>query len=118
MSIELRCALLFITIIYAFVIVKLIKKKEMNMHFSIFWIFSIIILLFLILFPNVVVSISKILGFETPVNMLFCFAIFVAFYLIFKLTLNLSQEYRKNVLMIQEISILKKKIEELEKNLK
>ena len=116
MSIELRIALLAITIIYAIVILKLIKKKEMNLYFNIFWIFSICILVFSIIFPNIIIKISKIIGFQTPVNMMFCFAIFVSFYLIFKLTLILSQEYKKNVSMIQEISILKIKIEKLEKN--
>lgn len=118
MSIELRIALLAITIIYAIVILKLIKKKEMNLYFNIFWIFSICILVFSMIFPNIIIRISKIIGFQTPVNMIFCFAIFVSFYLIFKLTLILSQEYKKNVSMIQEISILKIKIEKLEKNSK
>lgn len=116
MSIELRIALLAITIVYTIVILKLIKKKEVNLYFSIFWIFSICVLIFSIIFPNIIIKISKIIGFQTPVNMMFCFAIFVSFYLIFKLTLILSQEYKKNVSMIQEISILKTKIEKLEKN--
>lgn len=116
MSIELRIALLAITIVYTIIILKLIKKKEVNLYFSIFWIFSICVLIFSIIFPNIIIKISKIIGFQTPVNMMFCFAIFVSFYLIFKLTLILSQEYKKNVSMIQEISILKQKIENLEKN--
>lgn len=116
MSIELRIALLAITIVYTIVILKLIKKKEVNLYLSIFWIFSICVLIFSIIFPNIIIKISKIIGFQTPVNMMFCFAIFVSFYLIFKLTLILSQEYKKNVSMIQEISIMKTKIEKLEKN--
>lgn len=116
MSIELRIALIAITIVYTIIILKLIKKKEVNLYFSIFWIFSICVLIFSIIFPNIIIKISKIIGFQTPVNMMFCFAIFVSFYLIFKLTLILSQEYKKNVSMIQEISILKQKIENLEKN--
>ena len=52
-----------------------------------------------------------------PINMIFSVAIFVILYLIFNLTTLISQEQNKNVLLIQEISILKQRIEELEKKL-
>lgn len=50
--------------------------------------------------------------------MLFCITIFVAFYLIFNLTVRLSRESQKNVILVQEISILKKRVEKLEEESK
>ena len=46
--------------------------------------------------------------------MLFCITIFVAFYLIFNLTVKLSKEAQKNTALVQEISLLKKRVEKLE----
>ena len=46
--------------------------------------------------------------------MLFCITIFIAFYLIFNLTIKLSKEYQKSTLLIQEISLLKARVKKLE----
>ena len=62
-------------------------------------------------------AVSKMLGFEAPSNMLFVLTIFIAFYLIFNLTTIMSQENKKNILLIQEVSLLKKKVEELEEKM-
>ena len=60
-------------------------------------------------------NVASLLGFEMPINMIFSGAIFIILYLIFNLTILITKEYNKNVLLIQEISMLKKKVEELEK---
>lgn len=67
--------------------------------------------------PNFIEKLTSILGFEVPANMLFCITIFVAFYLIFNLTVRLSNEAKKNITLIQEISLLKEKISKLEEKL-
>ena len=89
----------------------------MNVSFSIFWIITGIVLIILAIVPNLVETISKALGFEAPSNMLFVVTIFMAFYLIFNLTTIVSQENKKNILLIQEVSLLKKKVEELEEKM-
>ncbi len=50
-----------------------------------------------------------------PINMIFSIAIFIILYLIYNLTIQISKEQAKNVQLIQEISILKQRIEKLEK---
>ena len=49
-----------------------------------------------------------------PINMIFSISIFIILYLIFDLTILISNEQNKNIMLIQEISILKKRVEELE----
>ena len=48
------------------------------------------------------------------INMIFSGAVFVILYLIFSLTTKISKQQDRNVLLIQEISMLKKRVEELE----
>ena len=74
-----------------------------------------LILVIAIAIPNFVQAISKTLGFEVSVNMIFCTAIFLSFYLIFNLNVIISKENKKNTVLIQEMALLKKRIEELEK---
>lgn len=114
MTINLKMALIVITLIYLCLILKKIKDKKLQLSFSTFWIVSAILLILAIITPNLVESLTKLLGFEIPANMLFCITIFVAFYLIFNLTVKLSKEYQKNILLVQEISLLKNRVKNLE----
>ena len=117
MALTLKIALIAITVIYILLILRSIRRKKMNVSFSIFWIITGIVLIIFAIVPNLVETISKVLGFEAPSNMLFVVTIFMAFYLIFNLTTIVSQENKKNILLIQEVSLLKKKVEELEEKM-
>lgn len=114
----LNIVLIVITLIYIFLILKSIRKKKLQISFSVFWLITGILLIVALLIPNLVENIAKMLGFEVPANMVFCLTIFVSFYLIFNLTVALSKENKKNTMLVQEVSILKKRVEELEKNAK
>ena len=115
MAINLKIALIIMTLIYVGLMLKKIREKKMQLSFAIFWIISGALLILSIIIPNFIEDLTKLLGFEVPSNMLFCIKIFTAFYLIFNLTIKLSKEYQNNVLLIQEISLLKKRVEKLEK---
>lgn len=115
MAINLKIALIIMTLIYVGLMLKKIREKKMQLSFAIFWIISGALLILSIIIPNFIEDLTKLLGFEVPSNMLFCITIFTAFYLIFNLTIKLSKEYQNNVLLIQEISLLKKRVEKLEK---
>ena len=94
MTINLKIALIIITLIYVFLVLKEIKNKKLKLSFAIFWIISGILLIIAIMTPNLIEYLTKIIGFEVPANMLFCITIFTAFYLIFNLTVKLSKEYQ------------------------
>lgn len=114
MTVNLKIALILMTVIYLILILKKIKNKKLQLSFSTFWIISGILLIIAIATPNLIETVTKWLGFEIPANMLFCITIFVAFYLIFNLTVRLSREAQKNTVLVQEISLLKKRVEKLE----
>lgn len=115
MQISLKIALIVILLIYIFCILKAVKRKNMRIGYLIFWSITGILLIIALCIPNLVENISKALGFEMPINMIFSVAIFVILYLIFNLTTLISREQNKNTLLIQEISILKRRVDELEK---
>ena len=114
MQTSLKVALVVIVLIYIFFIMKSVKRKNMRISYLIFWSISGVILIISLLIPNLVENISTILGFEMPINMIFSIAIFIILYLIFDLTILISNEQNKNIMLIQEISMLKKRVEELE----
>ena len=118
MSITLRIALCIVSILYLFIIVKSIKSRKLQLSFSIFWIFIAGVMLLALAFPNFVETLSKWLGFELTSNMVFFVTIFIAFYLIFNLTIKVSNDNSRIRELIQKVSILDKRIEELEERTK
>ena len=114
MSQTLKIALTIITLIFVLLIIKAIRKKEMNITYSLFWIVIGSLLIVASIVPNFIETISKGLGFETPSNMLFCITIFIAFYLIFNLMVIASKEHKKNIALVQEVSLLKNRLLNLE----
>ena len=115
MTLNLKIALIVITLIYLSLILRKIKNKKLQISFSTFWLVSGVLLIIAIATPNLIEYITKTIGNEIQANMIFCITIFVAFYLIFNLTVKLSKEAQKNTSLVQEISLLKKRVEKLEK---
>lgn len=115
MQLSLRIALIIITLIYLLFILRAIKRKKLQISLSIFWILTGVILMISIAIPNFIDKISRWLGFELTTNMIFCITIFIAFYLIFNLMILISDLKRKNVKLIQEISILKNRVDKIER---
>ncbi|MBR3152587.1 MAG: DUF2304 domain-containing protein [Clostridia bacterium] len=114
MQISLKIALIIILIIYLFCISKSVKRKNMKVGYLIFWCITGVMLIVALLAPNFVENISNFLGFGLPINMIFSCAIFIDLYLIFDLTKHITKVEKQNVVLIQEISILKKNVKELE----
>lgn len=114
MQLSLRIALIIIMLIYLFFIAKSVKRKNMRIGYLIFWSIIGVVLIIALIVPNLVDNISKLIGFEIPINMLLSGAIFIILYLIFHLMTLISKDEKKITLLIQEISMLKQRVEELE----
>ena len=111
---SLKIFLVAIVLIYIFLISIAVKKKKMRINYLIVWMITGFALIMALVLPNFIEMISNLIGFELVINMIFCFAIFLIFYLLFNLTKLITKEQNRNILLIQEISILKKRVEELE----
>lgn len=114
MNIILRIALIIIMIIYLVFVARAVKRKNMRISYLVLWIIIGLFLVIALLFPNLIFEISGLVGFEIPLNMIFSIAIFIVLYFIHELMTLISKEEKKNTMLIQEVSILKKRIEELE----
>ena len=66
--------------------------------------------------PSFMQLIANFLGFETMSNMIFCILIAVLIFICLSLTIIVSGQKEKTRLLIQEVSILKEKINSLEKD--
>ncbi len=115
MPIQLKIALLISLIVYIFIVSISVRHKTIRINYLIFWCIIGIGMITALIIPDFVKKISNLLGFKAPVNMLLVSSIFMILFLIHDFTRIITKEQNKNILLIQELSMLKKRIEILEK---
>ena len=112
MSLRLRIFLIISTLIFIIGIIRSIKKNDVNIKYSLIWLFSGILIIIVTIIPNLLEILSKFLGFELVSNMIFLLAILLLLVLSYSFTVILSRHSKRIRLLTQEISILKAEIEQ------
>lgn len=99
-----------------------IRKSQIQIEDSLFWIIIPIVLFIISLFPNIADILSNILGIGATVNFIFLAMIFILLIKVFLLSIKLSQlEYRlKNLVQFIAIknNLTEKELKEIEKNVR
>lgn len=93
-----------------FAILCLIRKEKINIKYAIIWLLLFGVLALLLIIPNLLTNITKLLGFEVSSNMIFAIIISVLIIISISLTAIVSTQDRKIRKLIQEVSIIKKEI--------
>lgn len=100
-------------------IMRLIRKSTVRIEDTFFWIFFIVLLVLLSLFPNVAFSLSRILGFQAPINLVYIAIIFVLIINQFAMSLKISRLTIKQKELSQQVAITNNTISsEIKKELK
>ena len=73
----LRIALIVCAALILLFVLRRIRKSSLEITDSIFWLFIVAILLVLAVFPQIAYWASDVLGFDAPVNFIFCCGILV-----------------------------------------
>ena len=110
----LRAAMLIAIVIYFVLLLHLLKKKSLNLKYTLLWIFSGFLMLLLAVFPQLLNWFSGLVGIYEPTNALFAIIIFCNIIILMSLTSIVSKMNEKNKRLIQSIALLEKRIRELE----
>lgn len=97
-------------VIIIFGILYLIRKEKINIKYAIIWLLLFGLLALLLIIPNLLTTITKLLGFEVSSNMIFAIIIGVLVIISISITAIVSTQDRKIRKLIQEISIMKNKM--------
>ena len=109
MSLSLTIASILFSLFIIIFIIILLRKRKVNIKYSIIWIMLFTILLIATLVPGFLLWFTRLLGFQTASNMVFSLILAVLVIINIALTMIVSNQDRKIRLLIQEISILKNK---------
>lgn len=111
MPLNLRFAILLIAFILMLVIIKILRKQLIPVKYSLLWWIGFFILLFLSIFPDFLVAIANLMGFQTISNMVSGVLFVILIFITISLTVIVSTQKRKINLLIQEISLIKSELE-------
>lgn len=107
-------SLFLLSIIFSiFVIVFLLfllKKEKISIKYSLVWFGLFFLMLMFLLIPNFLNFVKAITGFKVESNMIFSMFLIVLVFISLTLTIIVSNQDKKIRLLIQELSILKEKI--------
>ena len=102
MNFNLQITSLLFIILVLLSVFFILKKGCITIKYSLVWIFSSLVLLLLLLFPNLFNLLTSILGFVIESNMLFADLIDMLLFITLALTIVISGQNDKIKLLIQE----------------
>lgn len=111
---KLRILLIIAVVLYFLLILYWLKIKALNLKYSLLWIFSGIAMGILVIFPETLLSLSKITGIQTPMYALIVCAIALILAILMSITSIVSRQNRKIRTLIQDNALLEKRVRELE----
>lgn len=116
MNLELTISSISFLVLIIFFILYLVKKGRISVKYSLVWIMPCIILIIFTLVPGFMVFVSNKLGFQTASNMILTLLICFLMSISIALTTIVTNQKDKIRLLIQEVSILKDRVEKHEKH--
>lgn len=110
MSISLRILLLVFSIVLALATTIVVKRGRMPIKYSLLWYFSSLIVFVLAVFPFIIEWVAGLFGFITLSNLVTSIMIGILLFLTMSLTIITAGQNKKITLLIQEVSMLKEKV--------
>ena len=105
MSINYRIVLVLGAIIVFIFVLRKLKKTEMSIANSVFWLLFAAALVVAAVFPSVVFFFSNLLGIESPSNFIFLCVIAFLFIRCFTLTVEVSNLKERLDVLAQEVAL-------------
>ena len=96
------------------IVFNLLKKKRLQLKYSLLWLVMGIIMALLVLFPGLLNLLCNLFGIVGTMNGLFCFSIGFILMLLMALTSIVSRQSSRITRLVQENALLEKKIRDLE----
>jgi len=91
-----------------------LRKNAFSLKYALLWLLSVTVMLILGIFPDILIYIAHLLGFEVPANALFTLLLGFIIIILLQQTANISQQADKIKTLVQTNALLEKRIRELE----
>ncbi len=106
MSTTLRIVLVVISVLVAIFALRKIRKSQLAIDDSIYWIFISALLLVLSIFPGIAIWAAEKLGIQSPANFVFLVMIFFVTVKLFYVSIELSVHKHRLNYLVQKLALL------------
>lgn len=112
-----RLQILFLIAIalYYVVLFYLLKKKSLSLKYTLLWLFSGLVMLVFVLFPELLTMFAALAGVGVPTNALFAIISFCIIMLLISITSIVSKQTERIKILTQTLAILENRVRELER---
>lgn len=110
----LRLFLIILIIGYLLIILHLLKRKQLNLKYTLLWLLSAFVMLLVTIFPQIIYNGAKLVGMASPVNLVFVLEGMFVLFILLSLTSIVSYLTNKVYRMAQTMALLEKRIYDLE----
>lgn len=111
MTLLLRIVVGVASLAFLFFILLMVRRQKMLLRYSFFWLFLGLAGIITAAFPAWIMGLAHLLGFEAASNFVFFACIFILLGVCLTLSAAVSRLTRRNVSLIQEISLLKEEVD-------
>ena len=111
----LRLVLIAALVVYFVMILAFLKNKTLELRYTLLWMFAGVVLTVLVIWPETLTRLIRLVGIQSNMNGLFLMAIAFIVMIMMSLTSIVSRQTNKIRNLVQEIAILEKQVRELEK---
>jgi len=102
---RIKILVLFFLIVALVGILRFVQKKELQLKYTLVWIFTDILMIIAVLVPSFLTWLASILGIYSVVNMLFFLGIIFTLAIIFSLTVALSRASERIRKLSQQVAL-------------
>lgn len=113
MSLNIQLVIGILSVICVLSICNLVRRNKLDLRYGLIWILVGICVVILDFSPRLLEALTRFMGIELPINMLFFLGFCFSLMIMFSLTKTISDLVHKVKRLTQEIAILQKRIEEL-----
>lgn len=102
------------SVITLLLVVEMLRRRRLRERHATWWLIAGIIAVITSIFPESLIWLSKQLGFELPVNLVFFGSLLILFLVVLQLSAELTKVEGHNRLMAEEVALLDLRIQKLE----
>lgn len=114
MSLRFRIVALLIFLIMLCFFMHQIRRRRLDLRYSLSWILVNLVLIILVVFPQVLINLSRMLGIYSPVNMIFFCGFLFSLIIIYNLTTAISKMADEIKRLSQKIALMESKSKDKE----
>jgi hypothetical protein len=112
----LRIIVIIACMAFMVLVCRQVALRHLMLKYSLLWLSLAVMVMLVALFPDIVYSVSSLLGFEAPSNFVFFVAMFFLLAISLSLSVVASRQTDKIKNLVQNLALLEKDIQQAKEN--